>query len=201
MNKDHTETELREDSTPLNDSGEKQKEFTHFNTTESAFNFLKSADIFYGADEENGDKWGEKRLNLNDTFAWALAYCLEVPDNDMIYLAELFWRYGWCGVLYYAVLNGDIKKSQFFDNQRFIEFVANEEEIRNIVPGSSARAYHKASYVLGSAACGQQTPSDNGRNPESKGFCNHCGHRSDHINLNCFFHSEFVAAQEKGKEQ
>lgn len=88
-------------------------------------------------------------LNLNDTFAWALAYGIKVADTDLPELARLFQMYGQCGVLYWASENGDIKKSQFHDVNRFIEFVRNEETILKELPGSSERAFTKRQYTIG----------------------------------------------------
>ena len=52
-----------------------------------------------------------------------------VSDEELPKVANLFWNYGWCGILYWASKKNNGMKSEFFDNNRFIEFVENEEKI------------------------------------------------------------------------
>lgn len=138
-------------------------------TIEAAREFLRRAQIMYtddiatecaeiDADADYTDEQkaeykqevveGAQILNMNDCFGWALAWGKHVPDEDLVELAELIWRYGWCGALYYTSEHSDKCRSEFADNQRFIDFVRSEEAIRKEVPNSNRRAYHKVSYQL-----------------------------------------------------
>jgi hypothetical protein len=64
-------------------------------------------------------------------------------------VAELFWRYGSCGLLYWVSERRQQLKSEFYDINRFIEFVRREEEIRRSEPSQSRRAYLKQQYTIG----------------------------------------------------
>src|SRR3990172_7233381 len=89
-------------------------------------------------------------LNLNDTFYWACADGEEIPDSEIQKVAELFYRWGWCGVLYWVwKRRGGDFTVEFQDIHRFIEFVTNEESIREKEPSDSKRAYFKYSYIVG----------------------------------------------------
>ncbi len=102
---------------------------------------------FYYLDEE--DPKAEQTLNMNDTWAWAFADGEYVPDECLPEVAELFWRYGYAGILYWVSVRNDNRRSEFLDINRFIEFVRQEEHLRAIVPDSSERAYAKITYTLG----------------------------------------------------
>jgi hypothetical protein len=88
-------------------------------------------------------------LNQNDVWGWALADCEEVPDSELPRVGDLFWRYGWCGILYWVSQRRNGSRSEFQDVNRFIEFVAREEAIREEEPDSSKRAYLKREYAVG----------------------------------------------------
>lgn len=122
-------------------------------TTESAREFLHKAGLFYyddlsDLDEGEDLKWLDK-LNLNDTFGWGCADCEDVTDEEYPVLAELYWKYGYCGMLYWVSKKRDWERSEFKDINRFIDFVKHEEELVEKVPGSSKRAYTPYSYTLG----------------------------------------------------
>lgn len=104
---------------------------------------LDAADVFFEPDDE------EIVLNMNDVWGWACADGEELEEKDLPEVAELFWSYGWCGILYWVSERHDQGTSEFQDNNRFIEFVRNEERIKKKVPESSTRAYYKASYTIG----------------------------------------------------
>jgi hypothetical protein len=122
---------------------------------DEARDFLARADIFFGADEDaeatehERDKRWNQTINLNDTFFWACSDAEYVSDEELPELASLFRRYGWCGVLYWVNRKRGSERVEFRDVQRFIGFVAKEEQLRRDVEGSSARAYHKLTYSLG----------------------------------------------------
>jgi len=122
-------------------------------TIESARALLYAADVFYDSlgDDHDPSEDGERQtLNMNDVWGWALAWGEHVPDDKLAEVADLFWRYGWGGLLYWMSCRHDNMRSEFHDNNRAIDFVRNEERIRAAHPGSSALAYHQESYVLGS---------------------------------------------------
>lgn len=116
-------------------------------TIDNARELLKLADVFYGPDEDDDEL--EQTLNLNDVFGWAMADCEYVPDEDLTSLADMYGRYGWCGVLYWVSEKRDGMRSEFQDVNRAIDFVRHEEELRKHVPDSSTRAYRKLIYTLG----------------------------------------------------
>jgi len=124
-------------------------------TTESARALLTTADVFFdgdGDDEDEDDVQLRQTLNLNDTWAWACADGEYVPDEELPRVAELFWRYGNCGLLYWVSERNNGLRSEFADINRFIEFVRHEESIRSEVPDSTARAYEQRQYVVGGDA-------------------------------------------------
>jgi len=115
-------------------------------TIDQARKLLDAAGVFFEPDEDEPEF--KQMLNLNDVWAWACADGEHVADEELPAVAELFYRYGWCGILYWvAEKNGC--KSEFKDNNRFIEFVRHEERIRKEVPDSNRRAYFAASYAVG----------------------------------------------------
>ena len=135
-----------------------------FNDIEEARNFLEAGDVFYetrkGHEEWNrehpeGHKYHEddddetRMLNMNDTFGWALAYSELVPDDKMIEVATLFWRYGHHGLTYWCAELQGWEKSEFHDITRGIQFVRMEEKLRKDVPNTDKRAYKKLKYKLG----------------------------------------------------
>lgn len=93
---------------------------------------------------------GKLTVNMNDTFAWACAEGAEVPGDQVKEVARLFRIYGFAGLMYWYTLQPDgPKRSEFADNNRAIDFVRHEEQIRKETPKSSERAYRKVSYTLG----------------------------------------------------
>ena len=121
-------------------------------TEEKARELLTAADVFCDPD----DPELAQCIGQNDVWGWALADCEEVPDNELPRLGDLFWRYGWCGILYWVSQRRNGCRSAFQDVNRFIDFVRHEEAIRDDEPDSSKRAYLEYQYVLGPA------PIDNG---------------------------------------
>lgn len=120
-------------------------------TIESAREFLQKADLFFGSPDDEDEEWREmaQTLNLNDTWGWACADGEDVSDEDLPRVAELFWRYGRCGVLYWVSERRNQCRSEFHDVNREIDFVRHEERIRSEFPNSSKRAYAKVSYTIG----------------------------------------------------
>lgn len=83
-------------------------------------------------------------INVGDTFAWACADAESVSKEQIPEVARLFKDYGWCGVLYWvAILQRKGETSEFYDINRFIEFVKFEEDFKKVIPESSKRAYIK----------------------------------------------------------
>jgi hypothetical protein len=117
-----------------------------YNEIKEARKFLKSAGVFF--DEDDDTKLAQT-LNMNDVWAWAFAFGEYVPDEKLPEVAELFWRYGWAGVLYWVSKENNNMRSEFEDVNRFIEFVKNEEQLRSDVPDTDERAYKKIKYTLG----------------------------------------------------
>ena len=113
---------------------------------DGAAKLLEAAGVFYPIDD--GDPMEAHVLNMNDVWAWALAWGEKVEDEDLPEVAGLFWRYGNAGLLYWMSKKHEGMRSEFYDNNRAIEFVEHEEQIRLKFPGSSERAYHKASYRI-----------------------------------------------------
>jgi hypothetical protein len=118
-------------------------------TTESARKFLTDAQVFFGRfDEDDGPEW-DQTINLNDAMYWACSDCQYVADEELIRVAQLFWRYGYCGILYWvAVEKRGGETPEFLDVRRHIEFVKREEELIKQEPSASIRAYAKYSYTL-----------------------------------------------------
>lgn len=86
---------------------------------------------------------GKLLVNFNDTWGWALAWHETVEPQEVPEVARLFRAWGWAGLLYWATVNGRNPglKSEFKDNNRFIEFVAREEAFKLAEPNDSKRAY------------------------------------------------------------
>jgi hypothetical protein len=93
---------------------------------------------------------GTLSLNMNDTWAWACSDIPDVPADQIPEAARLFRTHGFAGLMYWYTLqpNGP-RVSAFADNNRAIEFVRREEQIRREIPESSKRAYHKVKYTIG----------------------------------------------------
>jgi len=124
-----------------------------FESKEKAENFLRTARAFYWDDPDTEEGNAHRCLNMNDTFAWALAYGPYVDDDQLIPVAELCWRYGNAGLNYWCTVCPDkadrIEASEFEDVQRGIDFVRHEEELRLNGGPSHKRAYKKLVYTLG----------------------------------------------------
>jgi hypothetical protein len=105
------------------------------------------ADLFISGDEE--DEVPELLLNMNDVWGWACADAELVTEDELPRLADLHFRYGWCGVLFWVSEKRGGERSEFHDVNRFIDFVKAEEALRVEVPSSSKRAYVKKTYTLG----------------------------------------------------
>lgn len=122
-------------------------------SVEQARELLGKAGLFFDADD--GDDTEESRqkmaqtLNMNDVWGWACADGKYVPDDKLPELAALFYRYGWAGVLYWVSEQSGGMRSEFHDNNRFIDFVRHEERLRKEIPEDSQRAYKKIQYILG----------------------------------------------------
>lgn len=106
---------------------------------------LSVSGLFFSEDDGLPGFW----INLNDTFGWACADGEQVDGSDLIEVARLFRDYGWCGLLYWVSKKREGLKSEFADNNRFIQFVKEEERIKREVPESTKRAYHKVVYTIG----------------------------------------------------
>ena len=117
-------------------------------TEQDATALLKAAGLFYPDDPEDNPE-GRLILNMNDVWGWATAWGEEVPKDKLTVVAGLFSEYGWPGVLYWVSEQHDGMRSEFHDNNRFIDFVRNEEKLRKEVPDSNKRAYTKLKYTLG----------------------------------------------------
>ena len=119
-------------------------------TVEEARKLLTDAGLFYGDDDpEEPDPKLNQTLNMNDVWGWAMACGEYVADEELVAVAELFYCYGWCGVLYWMSEKHNGMQSEFVDNNRFIEFVRQEERIKKELPGSTERAYGKRQYTIG----------------------------------------------------
>lgn len=117
---------------------------------EFAESLLRAADVFY---EDEPDKWNNhRRINMNDTFGWALAYGPYVSDENLVEVGELFLMYGMAGLYYWCTVCPEEERldgSEFEDVQRAIDFVRHEEKLRKSGMKSHERAYHKMTYTLG----------------------------------------------------
>jgi hypothetical protein len=95
------------------------------------------------------DEDGSISLNMNDTWAWATAWCPTVPADQLSEVARLFRVYGQAGLMYWHSCQEKNMRSAFHDNNRAIDFVRHEEEIRKETPDSNKRAYRKVEYTIG----------------------------------------------------
>jgi len=98
----------------------------------------------YYSDPKESDK---HMIIMSDVWGWACADGIEVTDNNVERIAELYNRYGFGGLLYFQ--SDERGWSEFHDNNRFLEFVKYEEKIREEIPDSNKRAYHKETYTIG----------------------------------------------------
>lgn len=115
---------------------------------ESAKRLLDAAEVFYGSEGDLEEAHLDQVLNMNDVWCWACAWGEPVADEELPEVARLFREYGWAGILYWVSEKHNGLTSEFYDNNRYIEFVRNEERIRKEVPDSNKRAYHKESYQI-----------------------------------------------------
>ena len=119
-------------------------------TIEEARKLLKQARVFfYNDDHDDEDSKWPQTLNMNDTWAWACSDGQYVTNKQLPEVAGLFWKYGNAGILYWVSKQTNDQRSEFYDNNRMIDFVAHEEKIRKEFPGSTERAYKKISYTIG----------------------------------------------------
>ena len=119
-------------------------------SVDEARELLTRAEIFFGCDEPDDDPKYAQTINLNDAHFWACSDCEYVEDSELPRLAELFFRYGNCGVNYWVIVEKrEMSSVEFNDVNRQVEFVRNEEEIRKSEPSSSKRAYLKKQYTIG----------------------------------------------------
>lgn len=118
-------------------------------TIEEAKAVLKLSGYIFNRDGDEPGNVDEFLIILNDTWGWACADCEPIPEENLIEVAELFRRYGYCGLLYWAGKKQGVTRSEFEDINRFMDFVKNEEAIMAEVPDSNRRAYAKREYTLG----------------------------------------------------
>jgi hypothetical protein len=115
---------------------------------EDALKLLNEANIFFFVDDEDEPNL-KQMINLNDVFGWAWADGEVVKDEDLVEVATLFREYGWCGIYYWVSKKRGGQHSEFLDINRFIDFVANEEALKEKEPDTDKRAYLKYKYTLG----------------------------------------------------
>jgi hypothetical protein len=117
-------------------------------TIDEAREVLTRADVFFGAEDDDPPRLNQT-LNMNDTFSWAEAFGQYVPDEELPRVAQLFWSYGYGGLLFWVSEQNDGLRSEFEDVQRHIAFVREEERIVAAVPDNNRRAYYKHQYQIG----------------------------------------------------
>ena len=116
---------------------------------EKAFKLLDEAGLFYGYDPKyDDDPKTAQELNMNDVWGWATAWGQYVTDEELPEVAELFWKYGWCGILYWMSQKHNGMRSEFYHYNRMIDFVEHEEHLSKKYPDESTLAYHKTSYKI-----------------------------------------------------
>lgn len=96
---------------------------------------LTAADVGYQKED------GSFLLVFNDTWSWASADAEIVASDEISEVARLYRSWGWAGLLYWATTKHPGLRSEFKDNNRFIDFVAREEAFIKAVPESNKRAY------------------------------------------------------------
>lgn len=90
----------------------------------SARKLLEAANVFFDVDDEVPPQ----TLNLNDALNYACADGETVMDGELPRLAELFWQYGWCGILYWVSVEkrgGEL--ASIPSVQRKIDFIKETE--------------------------------------------------------------------------
>lgn len=112
---------------------------------------LQMAGVFYCNSLEELDEDDDvellQTLNMNDTWAWATAFGQYVEDSELPELASLFLSYGNAGILYYVSEKREQMKSEFSYINRMIQFVRNEEKIKEGL-STTEYAYKKANYEI-----------------------------------------------------
>ena len=115
---------------------------------EQAQALLDAAGVFH--DYEPGWSWPPPNsINLNDALYWACADAEPVPDECLVEVATLFYRYGWSGILYWVLKRRGETRCAFADVNRAVQFVREEEAIRAEVLSDTQRAYLRRTYTLG----------------------------------------------------
>ena len=118
-------------------------------TPAEALALLRAADVFFDDEVDPDEPLLAQTLNLNDTWGWAIADGEYVPNEELPRVAELFHRYGWCGILYWASERNNRCRSEFHHINRMLDFVRAEETIRAEIPDVNLRAYAKRQYTIG----------------------------------------------------
>ena len=124
-------------------------------TIDEARDLLLKVGLFSDVDEDDPPSL-KQTLNMNDIWCWACADSQYVPDDKLQELTGLFFLYGWAGVLFWVSEQNNGRRSEFHDNNRFIDFVRTEENLRKDIPNSSKRAYTKVMYTLGLPLTGEE---------------------------------------------
>ena len=122
--------------------------YFYYDSPDELQNMLRDC---YDDDEQDEADEVKQTINMNDTWGWAVSWGEHIPDEDLPEVARLAHYYGWCGILYWVSQKFNMR-SEFHDNNRFIDFVANEERIKKEVPDHNKRAYSKQSYVINELA-------------------------------------------------
>jgi len=117
-------------------------------TPDEAYKLLLAGGVFFDSDEE-AEPEIRRCINMNDAWYWACADGETVPDDSIVEVAELFSRYGDCGIHYWVWKRRGKPQIEFRDVRRHIEFVEHEEALRAAEPSSSKRAYAKHEYMIG----------------------------------------------------
>lgn len=117
---------------------------------------LRAAGLFFYDEASELDNDDDVKmlqtLNMNDAWGWACPDGEYVPDEELPELFRLFWLYGCCGVLYWVSERREQCTSEFYDVNRFVEFVRQEEDIRAEIPSDPKRGYTSRQYTLGETA-------------------------------------------------
>lgn len=117
---------------------------------EEAWAVLKATSYYYEDEYQEAKPEERHMMIMNDTWGWACADGFYLTDENVVRVAMLFVRYGHGGLLYFQHkdLEGGKLVSEFTDINRHLQFVINEERIREELPGSGERAYTKRSYTI-----------------------------------------------------
>ena len=111
---------------------------------EEAWALLKACPLYRHDPEDSPHHY----IIMSDVWAWALGDAIKLTDENVVRVAELYDRYGFCGLLYHEIERGRYTCSEFTDYNRMIQFVENEERIRREVTDLNRRGYHKAEYTI-----------------------------------------------------